>query len=146
VTLADQASLIVALSDLKVVSLLTSAIRAADIQSGKELGPGGIAVDSEPRFRPRDTFQQTPLIAPRVVYHPTPRYEPRQVLHPTVKVEPNDMLMPANMVDHRKTSSPIQPPWKVLPWPETSHSTRKIKTATQRTDTNHVGSLIDIFI
>ena len=146
--LGVEASLAVAVMQLKEVSLLTQAIRTADIQSGQQFGAAGIAMNPPYQTNGCDVYEPCPRIAPRVIYHPQLLILPRPVEHPTPRIEPQTPL-PINsapLPSHGHSSSPIQPPWKVLPWPQTDHSTRKIKAAFTQPDKKDVGALLNYFV
>jgi len=142
-------SLIVATMDLKVVQLLRDAMRTADLSSGKGM-PGALGVGAQ--FEPRQRLHPTPVIEPRQHLHPTPRIEPRLVYHarPGAVVppcaRPDPSAPPANPEMPRITRSPIEPPWKVLPWEQPAPVTPKLKVVLRRPDVEAKGTLFDVFI
>jgi hypothetical protein len=149
----DIISLITATADLRVVSLLRDAIRTADLSSGKrfpiaKIGPAPDII--ERRFR----LQPETEILPRKRIEPTPRIEPRRVIRPPDRFEPcGEKLVPIPIPDpscpcNPHFKSPIQPPWKVLPWqePPAVRPAPRIKVVVRPPDIVHKGSLIDFFI
>jgi hypothetical protein len=149
----DIISLITATADLRVVSLLRDAIRTADLHSGKrlpiaEIGPAPNTI--ERRFR----VQPETEILPRKRIEPMPRIEPRRVIRPADRFEPcGEKLVPVPIPDPScpckpRFKSPIQPPWKVLPWqaPAAVRPAPRIKVVVRPPDIVHKGSLIDFFI
>jgi hypothetical protein len=150
VGVADIPSLIVASADLRVVQLLRDAIRTADIQSGRGqpvsgLGPAPTHI--ERRFR----VQPETEILPRKRIEPEPRIEPRQVIRPADQFEPRECdLVPVPVECYRPctTRSPVEPPWKVLPWemPIDCRVPPRVKAVVRPPDIIHKGSLIDFFI
>lgn len=130
---------IVAALDLKLVRL----IRAAIAENRACQGRGVIA----PRFR----HEPDPRIEPRKVIHPTPRFEPRPVIHPTACVEPvpPQFAPPVEPERPSTTASPIQPPWKLVPWaqpapPATPPPPPPVKVVRYRPDMVHRGMMIDV--
>lgn len=119
---AQEASLILATFQLKAVQAVTGAIRAADLASGDVQTPSGIIEkpappagqfsdsNREPVYEPRRHIQRDPVYTRRQVIHPTPRYERRPVYVEPVQEKPEvESCTPL-------APSPIEPPWKVLPW------------------------------
>ena len=141
--LENNASLLVASLDLQLVRLLRDAIRTADLSSGAGAPGFGPAAVVEPRPR----HHPDPLIEPRPRVRPTPRFEPRPVIHPTPRIEAslNDAARVAPP-DPCPPRSPLQPPWKVLPWEQVVSPPALIKINVVRPDIHHKGSLIDLFI
>ncbi len=143
-------ALIVALLQLKEVQLLRGAIRAADVESGKQFGAAGIALDPVRGKEEEDRFE------PRRVIHPTPRYLPRPVLHPTPRYLPREVVAPlggANKGEQRgdegatpKIAPAPPPPWKELPWPKSGLPQCKVKVVVVAPDMNSKGALLDLFI
>lgn len=149
---AAQGSLIVALSDLKVVRLIRDAMRTADLQAGGIPGPLGTIINPKPEGSEQDrrstVLVPTLRIEPRPVLHPTPRIEPRKVYHPTPRIEPK-CPPPCEPVQPEKgchIPCPIQPPWKVRPWEIPIPPQPHVKLIVHRTDVINKGSLIDMFI
>ena len=139
------ANLIIATLDLQLVKLLRGAIRTADLSGSRADGRS---------LSPADTY------SPRRVIHPEPRYEARPVIHPTpryamVPVErmqrTNPDLIPPMAATcapepSHLTPSPIQPPWKTLPWENPPPAARVVKVFIHRPDIASKGSIIDCFI
>jgi hypothetical protein len=146
----DIAALVVAASDLQVVRLVRDAIRTADIQSGKGQPVSGLG-PAPSRIERRFRLQPETEILPRRRIEPEPRIEPRRVIHPVDRYEPKESyLVPVPIDPCYKCcpKSPIQPPWKVLPWHEQPklRVVPKVKVVLRRPDTVGRGSLIDVFI
>jgi hypothetical protein len=141
-------SLIVASLDLQLVRLVRGAMAtpAGSGEPASGLGPAPTII--ERRFR----IEPDPQILPRQRIEPEPRVEPRQVVHLPDRFEPsnpNDYAPPPSYECYRPhTRSPIEPPWKVLPWEEAAcpPPPPKIKVVTPPPDVIHKGSLIDFFI
>jgi hypothetical protein len=145
VGIASNVSLIVASLDLQVVRLLRAAIKNADAASSPARHTG---------LAPAATFER------RRVIHPEPRYEPRRVIHPTPRFEPRpvertqkacaDLLPPCSATCAPEashiTKSPIEPPWKKLPWENPPSPPRVIKVIIRKSDIASKGSIIDCFI
>ena len=152
VGLESSVGLVVAALDLKLVRL----VRAA-MQPG--VGPAGAVggtIRPTPVIEPRRRIEPEPVIEPRQKYRPEPVFEPRQRLGGcglrcdcAGETAP---AAPAEPVEKGSRSvSPIEPPWRVLPWeqPPESHRVRplrKIKVIPPRPDIHCKGSVIDIFI
>lgn len=144
-------SLIVAASGLKVVQLLRDAINAGLPKTGPL---GTIPPGANPHTpRPHPKFSNAPVRdgydgAVRVI-HPTPRIEPREVIHPTPRVE--DLPLPpvtpvGDEASTTKSTNPIQPPWKMLPWPEQPEVVIQTKVIRPMVDLIHKGTLLDLFV
>lgn len=145
--------------DLSVVRLIRQAIRTADIASGRgmpvsKLGPA----PSQPPVRgssslvnlePRPVAHAEPRIEPRPRIHPTPRIEPRPVIHPRPVQAPGPSCpsiaadQPAEPAHHK---SPIEPPWKVMPWQSPLPLPAKLKVIQNRPDAANKGTMLDVFI
>lgn len=147
--LATTASLIVATLDLKVVKLLRAAIRSADLQgqAGRHSAVSPAAT-AEPRHHRRpDLICEPrrhicpPVYASRRVCHAAPRIVSESA--PRRACDPRDKPCGPESADK---SSPIQPPWKTLPWQEPPRVAMKVKVVEYRTDIINKGSLIDYFI
>lgn len=150
-SLSDQANLLVAALDLNLVRLLRGAMRAADAQGAAGgSAAGGCGCGPAATYEPRPHVHPEPVIEPRPHLHPQLRIEPRPVLHPTPRVNttlPIEQGGPVECIEVCKARSPIEPPWKVLPWPvEGPRVTVKVKRIRPRTDIITKGSLIDCFI
>jgi hypothetical protein len=143
--------LVVAALDLKLVRL----VRAA-MQPG--VGPaGGVdgTIRPTPVFEPRRRIEPEPVIEPRQKYRPEPVFEPRQRLGGGLRCDCAGETAPAAPTEPvekvSRSVSPIEPPWKVLPWeqPPDAHRVRplrKIKVIQPRPDMQCKGTVIDIFI
>lgn len=149
--------LIVATLDLNLVRSVRHAMRAADLAAGRgqpvsSLGPAPSSI------RPRPVHEPTPRFEPRPVHEPTPRFDPRPVHHPEPAVRP-DVPAPVPAVaepeQSRIADSPIQPPWKTLPWdaPPTvacpakaAQVAPRLKLVSGRPDVALRGTILDLFV
>lgn len=147
------ASLVVASLDLQLVRLLRDAIRTADLSSGGACCPPGAgSLPPAAIVEPRRRIEPEPVYEPRRHIHPTPRYEPRRV----VRLPGSDAASPACACCPDATAptppasskSPIEPPWKVLPWEELPPCppAKIVKVAVAPPDSVRKGKLIDLFI
>jgi hypothetical protein len=141
-------SLVVAALDLELVRLVRAAMRTDGAGSGRVIHP-------EPVVEPRKRVEPEPEIEPRKRFHPEPAFEPRKKHRPEdvgsccaacVSAAPVES---AEKVSH--SPSPVEPPWKVLPWDERLRSmpprpVRRIKVVQVRPDIQCKGSVIDLFI
>lgn len=151
--LVANVSLIVATLDLKVVTDIRDAIRAADIASGKGqpaafIGPAPTAppplgADQEAQVAPRLVIHPDPLIEPGLVFHEAPRIEASPPVHVPVPIEVEPVAAPSHSSSNK---SPIQPPWAVMPWQTPVQILPKVKVTIVRPDIINKGSLIDFFI
>ena len=146
----ESVNLLVAALDLKLVRLLRAAMNAAD---GRGACRPGQLIHPEPRFEPRRRIHPEPKFEPRPHIHPEPRFEPRPV-HRRCEAPPPPCCPPATPADAAATkssTSPIQPPWKVLPWEEhftplSAPPVRTVKVFAGGPDVCRKGNLIDLFI
>src|SRR5438128_2501807 len=110
-------------------------MRAADQQAGAPRG--GFAAMPAARFEPRPVIHPTPRFEPRPVAHPTPRFEPRPIERAS-KTCPDGLLpacsAPCAPEHPRIGKSPIQPPWKVLPWEKPLPPAPVVKVVIRRPD------------
>lgn len=141
-------SLLVAVSDLKLVHSITSAINA----NLPKTGPlGTIPVSARfpsPSARPKLTLHPEPRIDRRDVFHPSPRIEPRVVYHPTPRVEPESppCVPPPVLYVTKPSTYPIKPVWAELPPVQGSQAEIRPKVTVQKVDTFHKGTLLDLFV
>lgn len=150
-TAADNAALVVAALDLKLVQDLRGAMRAADIASGRPQPVSPLGPAPTP---PPDRFDREPAFALRPVYHPEPRYEPRPVIHPTPRIEfqppikvPAEVeVLPPVCSSKAEVECPLAPPWRQPIWETPTAVPPKVKIVLHRTDIINKGSLIDFFI
>ena len=141
---AANVSLIVAALDLNLVRLVRGAM--ADNPNGSPVSGLGPAPNND-RFEPRRRVEPEPRFEPRPVVHPAPRFLPRPVIHPAPRVEPRPCEPPHEPEMPVRTRSPIEPPWKVLPWDQPPEPPEpRVKLAIYRPDVVSKGSLIDFFI
>jgi hypothetical protein len=148
-TLADSAALLAAALDLKLVTLLTDAMRAVDANAQKD----------GQQITPADRYE------PSRVIHPEPRYAPQQVIYRAPELRPNpevqethkpcDDLCPPTApcapeppTCSPKQPSPIQPPWAVLPWPaqESPRVVKMVKVLQLQPDNTCRGTILDRFL
>ena len=136
-------SLIVATFELKAVDAVLSAIHGADAASAASArGPLGLTPAAV--YEPRRHIHPEPKIEARPHLHPTPFYEARPVVHPErIYASVPACDVPAAPTVSHITKSPIEPPWKTLPWPQSQQVLRKVKLFIRRPDSVSKGSLID---
>jgi hypothetical protein len=147
---ADLPSLLVASLDLKLVQLVRGAMANADAASGKGTAVSGLG-PAPSRIERRFRVQPETEILPRRRVEPEPRIEPRQVIRPADRYEPRvcDAVPAVYECYTPHTKSPIEPPWKVLPWEDRSQCEElrpQIKVVIKPPDIVHRGSIIDYFI
>jgi hypothetical protein len=138
---------VVAALDLQLVRLLRKAMSPGGNGSVAGIGPAPSSI------APRAGSQPEPRIAPRPVIHPEPRFAPRAVHHPEPRFEPANTrcggpiaVIVETAEPAGKTKSPIEPPWKVLPWETPLPPRPEIKLRVQPPDKIiSKGSLIDLF-
>jgi hypothetical protein len=122
-------------------------MRAADLASGGVQTPVGII--EKPGVGPRFQFTPTPRFEPRRVYHPQPAFDRRDTIHIQPRVVddlPPPPKAPLEPEMPSRLKSPIQPPWKILPWKTPVPPQPQIKVIQRRPDIVNKGSLIDFFI
>lgn len=144
VSLQTNVSLIVATLDLQLVRLLRGAIRAADAASGHG---GQYHGSPAATFEPRRIIHPEPRYERRPVIHPTPRFAPRPVerIHKTgLDPVPTCTVTCAPAPSHIG-KSPIEPPWKKLPWENPAPPAQIIKVFVRRPDNACKGTIIDCF-
>jgi hypothetical protein len=160
---AAEASLIVAAFELFAVTALTSASRAADLESGDVLTPSGIVEKPEPAAAPAaqitnasppnvDRYESGPERSPRLssggfrCYTPCPPLFHRraETFCPAAVCAPRDLPAEPTSV----TTNPIEPPWKVLPWMDrTAHRyvlVEQIKLVATGSDISFSGKVMDV--
>jgi hypothetical protein len=136
-------NLLVAALDLKLVRLIRGAIHKADAESGRAMSRG-----------PAATYE------PRRVVHPETRYEARRVIRPEPRFEARPVersgktcpdvipvvATPCAPEPHRAARSPIEPPWKTLPWKNPPERGRVLKVFKYPPDKRGSGSILDCFL
>jgi len=136
VSLASQAELVIALSELRTVRLIRDAIArtevAADLVRDRLLLLDRPVIWPEPRFEPRPVIEPTPRFLPRTVIYPKPRVVP-----PEPPAAPDAPVV-------RKPA--LEAPWSVAPWKMPIPPAPVIKVNIHRTDVIAKGSLLDFFI
>lgn len=144
-------SLIIATAELSVVRAITSAINA----NLPKTGPlGTIPPSANPHTpRPHPKFDDNPRAQPgtgRVHMTPGPRFDPRVTIHPNPRIEvvsPPSVINPDTQASvSTEQHNPIQPPWKVLPWPQEDRIIVEPKVYSQTVDLIHKGTLLDLFV
>ena len=142
--IGPQVSLIVAAMDLKLVQLLRHAMRAAGLTAAHPR----THITPAPHLQPRLRIHPTPHIEPRPHIHPAPLFEPRLTYHPTTVAPPVSTApsAPAQPEQPRITKSPIQPPWKLLPWQNNPTPPPEIKLVVQQPDLHIKGTVFDVFV
>jgi len=141
VGLDSSINLITATLDLQLVRLL----RAATLDDAALRCGVRRVIDPEPEILPRRRVEPEVFIEPRVRIEPTPVFEPR----PVIEVKPTEVCLPPTpdqCVAATYSKTPLEPPWKVMPWENPSQPAPKIKVVIHRPDIVTKGSLIDFFI
>lgn len=139
VNLAADATLITALLDLQLVRMLRNASGGA-----KPIVPIGPAPNPEPRRQ----IHPTPAIEPRPSIEPAPRIEPRLV-HQPYRIEPKLAPPPAPPAEPevpRTAKSPLEPPWKCLPWKCPPPPPPILKVVFKPPDVHPKGTVFDAFV
>ena len=149
VSIQATASALAAALDLKLVTSIRGAMRAADAASGKTFPVAWIGPAPDcfvPRFLPRLLIEPTPRFLPRPVIQPTRRFLARPVIHPTPRFEPRQTIAPAEPEQPCRCGVGLPPPWKTHIWKMPITPKATIKQVVHRTDVQHKGSLLDLFI
>ena len=136
-------NLLVAALDLKLVKLIRGAIRHADAAGAKTASREPAAT-----YEPRRVVHPEPVYRERRVIHPTPRIEIRRVEHLS-KTCPNVIpACPAISTPEpaHHTKSPLDPPWKTLPWKNPPKPGHIVKVFQHRPDMPSSGSILDCFL
>ena len=150
-SLASTAELLVAVSDLKLVQDLRQAILVADITTavGRRVDQSSQVRDACPppcaasACQPCDYLRPVPAVD---------RYEPsRPVALQVTRCGRQPSGPPPITVivvepQRDEMASPLQPPWKVLPWENPPQPARVIKVVHRVPDTECKGTLLDCFI
>jgi hypothetical protein len=154
VGLESSVSLIVASLDLRLVRLVRSAMNHGNGPHGP-ISPDRLIGPSRD-VAPRQRVEPEPVIEPRPRVRPEPVFEPRQVFRasdPASISAADECVVVVNAEGTGQTSSgsPIEPPWKVLPWenpaPERPvRPVQRVKVVIGRPDITNKGSVIDLFI
>ena len=153
VGLESSVGLIVASLDLRLVRLVRAAMHPGNGPHGPDrlIRPG-------PTIEPRKRHEPEPVIEPRKRHEPEPVFEPRPVHRPVrvASIARSDVCVVVEVQKTGETSSgsPIEPPWKVLPWERASEAApirfarpvQRVKLVTRRPDIPCSGSVIDVFI
>ena len=150
--LESSVGLIVASLDLRLVRLVRAAMHPGNGPQGPA-GPDRLIVPA-PNVAPRQRADAEPAVEPRPRVTPEPVFEPRPVLRPirVASVANRDVcvVVEVQKVEGTSSGSPIEPPWKVLPWenppPPATHPVRPVKVVTRRPDILDRGLVLDLFI
>jgi hypothetical protein len=153
VSLDSRVSLVVASLDLQLTRLLRQAIRSADVSSGRgqpatALGP---APTAPPVLGAGASIHPNPEIEPRPRIEPAPRFEPRPIvgLCPCDSRDVNPSLPPPEIPRDpevpRLVRSPLEPPWKQLPWENPAPLPPKVKVIVKPPDLQKTGTVFDLF-
>jgi hypothetical protein len=151
--LLSQAALIVATADLEVVSLITQAMRTADLSGAASqnppparpdrIGPAAI-VEFRESLRAHCCDRRDYCCPPSdnkpfppIIYRPA-----RVALRPYIP-RATELPHPPSV---SPTESPIQPPWKVLPWQNPPPPSQTVKILPHHTDVVQKGMLLDLFV
>jgi hypothetical protein len=152
VGIESSVGLIVASLDLQLVRMLRRAMQGA---GGAAPSPLHL-VHPPPTVEPRKRTGGEPVVEPRPRVRPEPAFDPRPTLHGRATASdccagcaPLATAAPAERAT--APSSPVEPPWKVLPWerghePPPARPVRKIKVFVSRPDSFCKGSVLDLFI
>ena len=146
--LATQATLVVAALDLKLVQLLRGAMRAADLGAAASKGVDRITPAAV--YEPARHVHLTPVIEPREHIRAAPCREPAKVVV-TRSEQPRLALAISECRSGCEAAappakSPVEPPWKVLPWRQPPKMVVNVKWVKVQPDIINKGSLIDCFI
>jgi hypothetical protein len=145
VSLASAASLLAAELDLKLVQSVLSAIRTADIESAADKKPPLPIVRNPLPPQGTHVAREGPIervpqrISAAIIY--TSR--PCRPAPPPVRVVVETVVVNKKADD---LCSPLQPPWKVLPWNEPPVAPAKIKIIRYQPDIRYRGTMLDCFI
>jgi hypothetical protein len=138
-------NLLTATLDLQLVKLLRAA--TADDAALSPTPGARRAVQPESEILPRQRIRPAPIIEPRQRIEPAPRFEPRPVVERAPAAEACSLPpSPDRCRAACYSKTPIEPPWKVLPWENPSQPAPKVKVVICRPDIVSKGSLIDFFI
>jgi hypothetical protein len=154
-SLASEASLIVAAFDLFAVKAVVGASRAADLASGDVLTPIGIV--EKPGVAPAPIADQNLVGSrpdPKILLIRQNTYSPargRCNHHRPCKIHSAPEVIPFCDVAPKHAcapTSPIEPPWKVLPWmdraPHRIALMKEIKRVPVASDMSFTGKMIDV--
>lgn len=89
------------------------------------------------------------VIEPRLRIHPEPRIEPRQTVRPVTDAPPPATPPPGDAAQTpapRAPSSPLEPPWKLLPWKCPPPGSPRLKQVVRPPDAHLRGSILDVFV
>jgi hypothetical protein len=150
--LLSQAALIVATADLEVVSLITQAMRTADLSGAPSQNPPPVRPDrvgpaAIVEFRESQRAQNC---CPPVCCPPNETKTVQPIIYRPARVALRPYIPRATELPHppsvSPTESPIQPPWKVLPWQNPLPPSQTVKILPHHTDVDQKGMLLDLFV
>ncbi len=151
VSLEANSALIVAALDLSLVRLLRSAIRTADLTVASERSINRVN-NAYVTHRCCCNWTDCPTTQPAPLIPAVDRYEPSNTIVVTEPERPQllpAMPLPVEAVVVRERDpleSPLQPPWKVLPWENPPRPVQNIKVVHYQPDIVCKGSVLDCFI
>jgi hypothetical protein len=142
---ASSIDLLVAVSGLMEVQDVIGAIRASDAETR------ALMLGRSPWIEPRRVICPLPQYEPRQIIHPTPQYEARPIYHLTAQLEPTetrgcDNSSPVTVVQKPENESPLEPPWKTVPWKNPPPPAPKVKLTRPHPDICHKGLMLDFFL
>lgn len=149
-SIADIGAAVGAELNLRLVQSVLQAIRTADIQSGEDKPPRQTVIVEPRRDQVRlsccEPCHQRP--AP-VAISPAAQslhwcYAPRPVYPPAPPVPTVETVVVQTLAD--EFCSPLQPPWKSLPWEQPASDAPQIKIVLYQPDMRHKGTLVDCFV
>jgi hypothetical protein len=134
---------IVATLDLQLVRLIRDAINSPGA-GGKTLGA------SDPQIAPRKTIEPEPEFSPRQKVTPSPQILSGEVTYAPPKIIPLPpcYAAPVESETSVRTKSPIEPPWRLVPWSDkfpSAPAPLPVKPRPPRPDLAVRGRLIDAF-
>ena len=133
-------TLLVAALDLKLVQDIRGAIRKADATGAKTASHEPVAT-----YEPRRTIHPEPVYQARRVIHPMPHIDTRHVEHLT-KINPDSIPATSESKPVHHAKSPLDPPWKTLPWKNPPRPGHIVKVFQYRPDMPSSGSILDCFL
>lgn len=161
VSIASNAALLDAALQLGLVQSVIGAMRTADLAAAVAAGPlpGGWNAAQAPAAVTPSASGPAATYEPCRPSSPSPCYQPRPIDRPVLHPLPQppthhrapacDQVCvnpPATADAGHRLCNPIQPPWKVLPWPKPCVNVVVVKKVARRIDEDRTGTLIDMFV
>jgi hypothetical protein len=156
--LLSNAALIVATAQLEVTTLLISAMRTADLASRPTNSPFDVGAPDRNGPAAIVDFRHSTCcheVRPNCSYkinkntrsildspYPANTGPTRPALQPNIP-RAAELCHPLSV---SPTESPIQPPWKVLPWENPPQPLQTVKIHSHPTDVVQKGMLLDLFV